>query len=511
MPLSSLPAAVSLPPPGALREDQVSSVPIWRNVLDWERPRLHFIGICGKGMGAIADALAHEGWKVTGSDESIYPPMSEYLRASGIEIVMPYNGRNVPEETDLVIVGKRVREDNPELLHALGRGLPLCSFPSFLRERFLHRSRNAVVTGGVGKTTTTAMLSWVLEHGRLEPDYFIGGLARNLPKPARFKGSPVAVLEGDEYASCFDDPLPKFLHYHPEVAIVTNILEDHPDLYDGMDALTEVFARLARRLPGAGCLVLPDDDDAACKLVLHARCETLTAGFSENAICRITEFEQAPGRSVFRFEDVAFSIPLAGAMNVRNAAMAALAARHFGVSLEASAEALSLFEGVMYRQDRCEIGSCTLVRDKATHPFALRHLYQALRQQHPGRRIVSAIQPRATGGKSWVYQRDLPDALTAADEVILLGSYEHDPQSRQSWRGGSFCVDQLVRDLRCRSVPVALIERDEDLETAVRSCVRHGDVVVLTLPEQAETLAANVAGALRALSHPGISPVIHVH
>ena len=204
-------------------------------------PKLHFLGICGKGMGAIAAALAVEGWRVTGSDEATYSPMNHFLEEAGIPVRSPYDGGNIPANADLVIVGKRLRSDNPELAEAMRRGLPYCSFPALLRDAFLTKSRNAVVAGGVGKTTTTAMLAWILEAARMAPDFLIGGLARNLHAPARLAGADLAVLEGDEYASCFDDAAPKFLKYRPEVAIITNVLEDHPDLYSGPGAVEVAF------------------------------------------------------------------------------------------------------------------------------------------------------------------------------------------------------------------------------------------------------------------------------
>ena len=231
-----------------------------------EKKRLHFVGICGKAMGGIAAALATEGWRVTGSDEKCYQPMMGFLSSRGIRVSTPYSAGNVPTDADLVVVGKRVATENPELLHVVGHGPAYCSFPQFLHHQFLRHSRNAVVTGGVGKTTTTSMLAWILEDAGQRPDYLIGGLARNFPAPARFSGGRFAVLEGDEYASCFDDPRPKFLHYQPEVGVITNIVEDHPDIYRNLGEVCQAFSDFIALLPPHGALILADDDEAGVKL-----------------------------------------------------------------------------------------------------------------------------------------------------------------------------------------------------------------------------------------------------
>lgn len=459
------------------------------------RPRLHFIGICGKGMGAIAGALAREGWSITGSDENTYPPMSRCLDECGIVVRSPYDPANVPGDVDLVIVGKRVREENPELAAIRSHGLPYASFPAFLRDAFLEGSRNAVVSGGVGKTTTTAMLAFILERAGVKPDYLIGGLARDLAWPGRLTGAGVTVIEGDEYASCFDDPSPKFLKYAPEVLIVTNVIEDHPDLYGDAGAVEAAFSELARMLPGNGCLILPDDDDIAARLAASSCSPSIRVGFTDRADQAVVKLDLAPDRSSFRFMKADFSIRLAGRMNVRNAAMAVVAAGHFGVSPPIAAAALADFEGVVHRQDIRQAGNCTLVSDKASHPVALRALLESVRQMFPHRRVVSIVRPRATGGRNWVYQRELPTALAAADLVVLLDAYEHNPDPRREWRHDPFSVDLLAAELSRNNVEAVLVNGPDELPAALRAHLRERDVIVLTLPEQASDLRADVAAA----------------
>ena len=463
-------------------------------------PKVHFLGLCGKGMGAIAAALAREGWRITGSDEAVYPPMDDYLAAAGIAVRSPFDGRNIPDNVDLVVVGKRIRQSNPELEYAIGAGLPYRSFPALLRDGPLRHSRNAVVAGGVGKTTTTAMLAWILESAGRQPDYLIGGFARNFAEPARLAGAGFAVIEGDEYASCFDDPGPKFLKYNPEVALVTNVIEDHPDLYAEAGAVKAVFEDLVRILPRDGCLIVPDDDDDALALAAACRSTVVRVGASADATHRIDELELLPTVSRFRFMDADFAMPLVGRMNVMNGAMAAAAAGHLGVPAVESAEALAGFRGVVNRQETRRVGRFTLLSDKASHPLALRCLFESARQRFPDRRIVSLIRPRATGGRKWVYQCDLPGALGGVDLVVLLPAYEHNPEPDRSWPGGPFSMELLESELVRKGQNVIRLESDDALADALRRSLRTDDVVVVTLPEQDLDTAASLVRILGELA-----------
>lgn len=446
---------------------------------------LYFLGICGKGMGAVAAALSRSGWRVEGSDQAAHPPISEYLEANGLVVHSPYAAANLPDGDALHVVGKRVDPDNPELAAILDRGLPFCSLPELLG-RMVRRARNLVVTGGAGKTTTTAMLAWILEHNGRNPDYFLGGQARNFDHPARLQGSSLSVLEGDEYASSFDDPDPKFLKYHPDAAIVLNVLEDHPDIYPDAPSLHAAFSKLVRILPRRGILVVPDDDPAAARLAEEAACRVIRTGFSKGADAKVAIVERSPAHTRFQIDGTVFTLAQHGRMNALNAAMAAVAARHYGVTLEASAKALKCFRGVENRQEVVEGGGVACVLDKATHPASIQGLFDALRQRFPNRRLVSFIQPRATGGRRWIYQRDLPAALAMADRCLVWPAYEHRPRPGTEWEGGAFSCSQLVEDTRAQGGSAELLDGNpEALEPKLRRELSHGDILVLTLPEQA--------------------------
>jgi UDP-N-acetylmuramate: L-alanyl-gamma-D-glutamyl-meso-diaminopimelate ligase len=465
--------------------------------------RLHFLGICGRAMGAIAEAMAAAGHRVTGSDEDVYPPMSGYLHERGLRVATPYAEGNVPADADLVVVGKRVAANNPELRSVLARGLPVMSFPAFLHARFLARSRNAVVAGGVGKTTTTAMLAWILEQAGLCPDYLIGGMARNFPAPARLDATGLTVLEGDEYACAFDDPSPKFLHYAPEVVVITNLVADHPDLYPDPASLRAVFSALIRLLPSHGCLVVSADDDAAASLAAEAPCQVRVTGLRAHGDRQIDDLCLTPHGSRFRLDNTRFEVSLAGVMNVRNAALAAQAAMHFGVPAAQAARALTLFRGILSRQEPRHVAGYTIVTDKASHPSSIVELCRALRQLYPGRRVISVIQPRATGGKQWVYQRDLPAALANFDKVILTDAYEHKPADSAWWRHDPFCMETLERDLKRLGVDVTKAGAITEMPDAVRAVACDGDVVLVSIREP---FANHVAAVELGLRTQGQSP-----
>lgn len=447
-------------------------------------------------MGGIAIALAQAGHRITGSDEGIYEPMNSALRRAGIQVASRYAGDNIPADADAVIVGRRLRDDNPELEAVVQRGLRRLSFPAFLQQEYLGASSNLVVAGGVGKTTTTAMLAWALECEGTQPDYLIGGIARNFASPARLLGSALTVLEGDEYASCFDDRTPKFLYYAPDVVIVTNLLADHPDLYPDVASLYNAFEALVRLLPARGCLVLPYGDEATQRLAAAAACAVVTVGEDVRADAPITALDLAPGMSRFRLGGVPFALPSCGRMNVRNAAMAAVAARHAGVPFERTAAALACFAGVVDRQDAKDIEGCTMVTDKATHPTSIRDLHEALRQHYPGRRLLVAIQPRATGGRQWLYQRELPAALSGFDQVLLTGAYEHAPAAGTAWQDDPFSIDALADDLRRLQGHVTIVRAVTDVPDALADRVEDGDVVLLLLREQFVSQVPAVEAAL---------------
>ena len=385
--------------------------------------KFHFIGICGTAMGSVAAALRERGFVVTGSDESVYPPMSTFLESKGIALHSGYRPENLPGDPDAIVIGNAMKRGNPEVEAVLNRKLYYVSLPEVLKELFLRGRHNLVVSGTHGKTTTTSLLTWILETAGLEPSYVIGGIPANFRQGARFNDSKYFVLEGDEYDSAFFDKRSKFVHYLPELLIVNNIEFDHADIFNNLDEIKLSFRRLFNIVPQNGMILLNGDDancvDVARQLQpLMAQIEEV--GMSPNCARKISDMTYGTNGSCFSLGGDKFEIPLVGEFNVRNAAMAISAARFYGVSLEKIREALQSFKGIARRQEvRGEVRGITVIDDFAHHPTALRETLRALRHRYPGARVWAVFEPRSNTTRRAVFQEELGDALKLADGVFI--------------------------------------------------------------------------------------------
>src|SRR5919112_3326809 len=245
--------------------------------------RIHLIGICGTAMGTLAAMLKGRGHDVRGSDQSIYPPMSDFLREQGITLLEGYKPEHIADELDLVVVGNAISRGNPELEEVLDRKIRYCSLPEAIRDHFLWGARSVVIAGTHGKTTTTSLTGWLLTHGGADPSVFIGGIAENFAGSYRIGGGREFVIEGDEYDSAFFDKTAKFLKYLPDIAVINNIEFDHADIYPDLDAIRLAFRRFINLVPRRG-LFLPCADDAeAMALTKDARCRVESFGLAAGA------------------------------------------------------------------------------------------------------------------------------------------------------------------------------------------------------------------------------------
>jgi UDP-N-acetylmuramate: L-alanyl-gamma-D-glutamyl-meso-diaminopimelate ligase len=380
----------------------------------------HFLGICGTAMGSVAAALRERGCTVTGSDEKVYPPMSDFLRGKGIVLSEPYRAENLPNETEVVVIGNAIKRGNPEVEAVLNRKLYYLSLPEVLKEFFLRGRHNLVVTGTHGKTTTSALLAWMLTVGELEPGYVVGGLPHNLGQGALFNDSNHFVIEGDEYDTAFFDKRSKFIHYLPELLIINNIEFDHADIFDDLAAVKLSFRRLVNIVPQNGMILLNGDDSNCVEVAQECLAPIVEVGFSENCAERIRDVSYSSQGSSFSLGEIRFDSPLIGEFNVRNAAMAAAAARFYGLTPEVIQTALTSFEGIARRQEvRGSARGVAVIDDFGHHPTAIRETLSALRHRFPGRRLWAIFEPRSNTTRRAVFQHELPAALQLADGVIL--------------------------------------------------------------------------------------------
>ncbi len=372
-------------------------------------------------MGSVAAALRDRGCIVTGSDERVYPPMSDFLRNKGITLKEPYQAENLPEDPETVIViGNAMKRGNPEVEAVLKRKLYYLSLPEVLKENFLRGRHNLVVTGTHGKTTTTALLTWMLTVAELEPGYVIGGLPRNLGAGALFNDSKYFVIEGDEYDTAFFDKRSKFIHYLPELLVINNIEYDHADIFPDLEAIKLSFRRLVNIVPQNGMILLNGDDPNCVEVARDCLAPLVEVGFSENCGERIRDASYGVQGSCFTLGETTYESPLVGEFNVRNAAMAAVAAGFYGVRPDVIQTALTSFEGIARRQEvrGCERG-VTVIDDFGHHPTAIRETLVALRRRYPGQRLWAIFEPRSNTTRRSVFQEQLPEALQLADGIFI--------------------------------------------------------------------------------------------
>ena len=371
-------------------------------------------------MGSIAAALQDRGFKVTGSDENVYPPMSIFLEKKGISLKEGFRAENLPSDADVVVIGNAMKRGNPEVEAVLSRKLLYLSLPEVLRNYFLRGRHNLVVTGTHGKTTTTALLAWIMEKAGRKPGYLIGGIPKNFGQGARLNDSKYFVIEGDEYDSAFFDKRSKFIHYLPELLIVNNIEFDHADIFNNLAEIKLSFRRLLNIVPQNGMVLLNGDDPNCVEVARDCLAPMIEVGFSKNCAQRIREVAYSAAGSRFKLGEDVFEIPLIGEFNVRNAAMAALAARFYDVPKTKIDSAFKSFSGIARRQEvRGEAGGVKVIDDFGHHPTAIAHTLQALRQRYRGHRLWAVFEPRSNTTRRAVFQQQLPDALKLADGVLM--------------------------------------------------------------------------------------------
>ena len=371
-------------------------------------------------MGSVAAALGERGFRVTGSDENVYPPMSIFLEKKGIALTEGFRAENIPGNVDVVVIGNAIKRGNPEVEAVLNRKLFYLSLPEVLKNYFLRGRHNLVVTGTHGKTTTTALLAWIMEKAGRKPGYLIGGLPKNFGQGARLNDSKFFVVEGDEYDTAFFDKRSKFIHYLPELLIVNNIEFDHADIFNNLDEIKLSFRRLLNIVPKNGMVVLNGDDANCVQVAKDCLAQMIEVGFSKNCAQRIRDVAYSSRGSRFKLGEETFEIPLIGEFNVRNAAMAATAARFYEVPKGKIDNALKSFSGIARRQEvRGEARGVKVVDDFGHHPTAIANTLQALRHRYRGHRIWAVFEPRTNTTRRAVFQQQLPDALKTADGVFI--------------------------------------------------------------------------------------------
>jgi len=448
--------------------------------------RVHFIGICGTAMATVAAMFKQQGFDARGSDQDVYPPMSDFLAAESIPALTGYRAEHITGDLALVVVGNAVSRGNPELEEVLSRKIRYCSLPEAIREHFLWGARSIVVAGTHGKTTTTALAAWVLTDGGLDPSMLVGGIARNFGDDAstgssyRLGQGRDFVIEGDEYDSAFFDKTAKFLKYLPDVAVINNVEFDHADIYADFDAVTLAFRRLVNLVPKNGLLLVGADSEGARALVGSAVSRVETFGTAEDVDWQAHDLEPAGATTRFRVRRRGspfgtFELPLVGAHNVRNATAAIAIATEVGVSADRVAQALARFAGVKRRLE--VVGAAdgvTVYDDFAHHPTAVAETLAGLRASNPAARIWAVFEPRSASSCRRVFQDDFARAFASADHVLLA------PVFRSKLADGErLSLPELVRSLRSQGQSARAADSLDDIVSTIVGEHRDGDLVVM--------------------------------
>jgi UDP-N-acetylmuramate: L-alanyl-gamma-D-glutamyl-meso-diaminopimelate ligase len=383
------------------------------------------IAVGGVAMATFAAMLKERGYRISGSDQGVYPPMSDFLARAGITVMQGYRAENLNPAPDLVIVGNAVSRTNPEVAALLASRIPYVSFPQALGELFLSGKRSLVITGTHGKTTSTALLGWVLEKAARQPSVLLGGISHNFDQGYRLGSGEFFVIEGDEYDTAFFDKGPKFLHYQPQGVVVNAIEFDHADIYRDLDHVKEAFSRLLAIVPTGAPVVICSDFPAALDVAHAAQKPFTTFGFSTQADWQIRDVRDDGTHVHFtvthqQHEIARFVTPLMGWMNIRNALGITALCRSLGIPAIDLAPGFASFLGVERRQELIgEAQGITIIDDFAHHPTAVTVTIEAVRMRYPQRRLWAVFEPRSNTCRRRVFQQPLANALALADGIVI--------------------------------------------------------------------------------------------
>lgn len=383
---------------------------------------IHILGICGTFMGGAAVLAKQLGHKVTGCDANVYPPMSTLLQSEGIEIIQGFDPKQLEPAPDLVVIGNAMSRGNPCVEHVLNHNLRYTSGPQWLRDFLLHDRWVLAVAGTHGKTTTSSMLSWILEDCGYQPGFLVGGVLGNFGQSARLGSSMFFVVEADEYDSAFFDKRSKFVHYQPKTLILNNLEFDHADIFDDLEAIKRQFHHLVRTVPGVGRVLAPQADEALSD-VLGRGCWSEIEHTGKHGDWSAKKLVNDGSHfEVYLHGSLVGTVgwDLVGDHNVDNALMAIAAARHVGVTPDLACEALGKFINTKRRlENRGEVNQITVYDDFAHHPTAIALTLGGLRNKVGNKRILAVVEPRSATMKRGVHKETLAQSLVQADEVFL--------------------------------------------------------------------------------------------
>ena len=445
--------------------------------------RIHLVGVAGTGMGSFAGMLKAAGYEVTGSDESVYPPMSDMLAAWGVEVMTPYAPANIgAARPDLVIIGNVIRRVNVEASEVRARGIPQMSFPAAFGSLVLAGKHSVVVAGTHGKTTTSALMAHVLVAAGTDPAFLVGGVCVNYNSNFRNGSGPFVVVEGDEYDTAYFDKGPKFMHYRARTALLTSVEFDHADIYRDMAHYESAYDKFAATLPGDGFLAVSAAYPNAVVIARRssrAYVATYAAHGDAEYVAENLRFGPEGARFVIREPRGAvgeFLLPMSGHHNVENAVGVYAAARALGLSADQIRAGFASFQGVKRRQEiRSETGGVLVIDDFAHHPTAVRETILAIRLRYPERRLWAVFEPRSNTSRRNIHQSEYTTAFDGASRASIRVPEPHDkvPLDEQ------LDIGRVIEALRTKGIDAEASPDVGELVQRVIAEAHSGDVVLV--------------------------------
>ena len=446
-----------------------------------DRQKIYLIGICGTAMASLAGMLREKGYAVSGSDSDVYPPMSDFLARLEIPVFKGFNAENIQKtKPDLVVIGNALSRGNVEIEYVLDSGLRYASMAETVKELFIRGKQSIVVAGTHGKTTTTAMLAWILEVAGRKPSFLVGGIAENFGSSFQVRDGPDFVIEGDEYDTAFFDKGPKFLHYLPRIVLLKNIEFDHADIYADLEAIKTAFRRLINIVPRSGLIVAGIDSPVVTELIPAAFSRVATAGLGTGEWQAVNIKTTADGMDfeILRSDSNtgSFAIPLPGTFNVQNALGAIIVARDLGIPDEVIRRALSTFKSVKRRLEiRGEVNGIVVYDDFAHHPTAVQETLRAVRERHPHARVWAVFEPRSQTCRRKIFEPAFIQSFDPADVILIARVYGASHLAPAE----TLSPDRVAEGIRARGKRAFTFASTEEIVSFVASEARPGDHVVI--------------------------------
>jgi len=446
-----------------------------------DRQKIYLIGICGTAMASLAGMLREKGYAVSGSDSDVYPPMSDFLARLEIPVFKGFNAENIQKtKPDLVVIGNALSRGNVEIEYVLDSGLRYASMAETVKELFIRGKQSIVVAGTHGKTTTTAMLAWILEVAGRKPSFLVGGIAENFGSSFQVRDGPDFVIEGDEYDTAFFDKGPKFLHYLPRIALLKNIEFDHADIYADLEAIKTAFRRLINIVPRSGLIVAGIDSPVVTELIPAAFSRVATAGLGTGEWQAVNIKTTADGMDfeILRSDSNtgSFAIPLPGTFNVQNALGAIIVARDLGIPDEVIRRALSTFKSVKRRLEiRGEVNGIVVYDDFAHHPTAVQETLRAVRERHPHARVWAVFEPRSQTCRRKIFEPAFIQSFDPADVILIARVYGASHLAPAE----TLSPDRVAEGIRARGKRAFTFASTAEIVSLVASEARPGDHVVI--------------------------------